>query len=73
MVIYERATFAALAFLPLTDLRVTPGRMVPISGGVLMVFPLATKMLQLDTSSRYVSDFASRYTTSLKPFFFASS
>lgn len=42
----------------------SPGRMVPASGGVLIVLPLRTKMLQLDTSSRYVSVFASRYTTS---------
>jgi hypothetical protein len=44
--------------------RVTPGRMVPDRGGVLMVRPLATKMLQEETSSRKVSLLASRYTTS---------
>ncbi len=32
--------------------RVTPGRIVPDSGGVRMVLPLTEKMLQLLTSSR---------------------
>jgi hypothetical protein len=34
------------------EARVTPGRMVPARGGVVMVLPLTTKMLQEDTSSR---------------------
>jgi len=43
------------------------------SGGVLMCFPFTVKMLQEDTSSRYVSVFASKYTTSAYPFCLAAS
>ena len=35
--------------------------------GVLTILPWTMKMLQLDTSSRYVSVLASRYTTSANP------
>ena len=49
------------------------GRARTCSGGVRMVSPLTAKMLQEDTSSRYVSVLASRYTTSLYPSFLAAS
>jgi len=38
-----------------------------------MCFPFTVKMLQEDTSSRYVSVFASKYTTSAYPFCLAAS
>jgi hypothetical protein len=41
-----------LLVIAITPIIASPGRMVPLSGGVLMVLPLRTKMLQLDTSSR---------------------
>lgn len=42
----------------------SPGKIVPVSAGVLIVLPFTTKILQLETSSKYVSVFASKYTTS---------
>ena len=57
----------------MTLMRVTPGRMVPLSGGVRTVVPVTTKMLHDDTSSKLRFVRASRYTTSAKPSCFAAS
>lgn len=55
----SKTVYPAFDANSMMDLRVTPGKIVPFSGGVLIVLPFTENMLQEDTSSMYVSVLAS--------------